>query len=304
MSKPPALRRIICPLPDGDMSLSMWRGPENGPVLHWAHANGFNGQTYAPLLAKLSERFTVYAWDARGHGRSTLPADPAALKGWDIYRTDLLAVIDFLHRRHQAPILLGGHSMGGCVSVMAAAASPDKIAGLMLADPVIVPWRFKFAMKLSWLLGPRGEGNRLAEMAGKRRAAWPDIATMEKAYTGRGAFRTWAAPFLSAYLRGGTRPSAEGVQLSCAPAWEAANFMAQSHDSVGPVKNLSSPFTVLMAEHGSTTRAPRLFGAHKHAFRVKIVGGTSHFLPMEKPEQVIAEIHALADHLSLSVATT
>ena len=65
------MHRFRFPMPDGDLSVGCF-GPEapSGarPVLHWAHANGFNGQTYAPLLAPLAERFDIYAWDARGHG--------------------------------------------------------------------------------------------------------------------------------------------------------------------------------------------------------------------------------------------
>src|SRR6056300_1475446 len=68
------MRRLKLETETGYMSVCYWKGPAGAPVLHWAHANGFNGRTYAPLLAPLAEHFHIYASDARGHGLSTLPA--------------------------------------------------------------------------------------------------------------------------------------------------------------------------------------------------------------------------------------
>ena len=49
-----------------------WQGPkENSPVFHWAHATGFNGETYKKVLKAISQAFHVYAWDLRGHGKSS-----------------------------------------------------------------------------------------------------------------------------------------------------------------------------------------------------------------------------------------
>ena len=61
----------------GSLSLYQWQNEvSERPVLHWAHANGFNGRTYDPLLSPLAAQFDVYAWDARGHGLSTFAAEP------------------------------------------------------------------------------------------------------------------------------------------------------------------------------------------------------------------------------------
>ena len=56
---------------EADIPLLYWKGPKKGsPVFHWAHATGFNGETYKSLLQLMSTKFHVYAWDLRGHGRS------------------------------------------------------------------------------------------------------------------------------------------------------------------------------------------------------------------------------------------
>ena len=295
------MRRISLNGYDGKISVCYWAGPEGAPVLHWAHANGFNGQTYAPLLANLSEHFHVYAADARGHGKSTLVADPDHHFGWDIYRDDLVSLLYQLRARHaNAPLILGGHSMGGCVSIMAASKEPRLAQGMVIVDPVIIPRHFKLLMVLGGLFNLQiGGGHKLAAMSRKRRAEWPDAKTMTAAYKGRGAFSTWKQEFLTAYVKGGTLKTDNGLRLACAPNWEAANFAYQGHDSVTPVKKLAVPFRLLVAEHGSTTRGIGAFKTNHHAQSIEAVPNSTHFLPMEMPERVIEAFTALANRLGL-----
>lgn len=282
---------------NGSFSVCHWStGDMSGkPVLHWAHANGFNAETYSPLLEPLATQFDIYGADARGHGFTQLPAEPEAMTGWDIYRDDLEVVCTALADRAGSKIWLGGHSMGGCASIMVAAKRPDLIAGLVLVDPVIVP---QMGMMLFQLLA-RGRANGgliLAQMAAKRRANWPDAASVEAAYTGRGAFATWQDGFLKAYLRGGLKPIEDDqgntVTLACAPKWEAANFKGPQVPSVPPVRNLRVPFTLLMAAEGSTTRGARAFKKPRVDKKIAIVPNSTHFLPMEYPERVREELVA------------
>ena len=285
---------------DGDISICHWSADQSTqksasrkPFLHWAHANGFNAQTYGPLLAPLAGDFDVYAADARGHGLSTITADPAQYPGWTQYRNDLISVVEHLFGKAGGKIWLGGHSMGGCASVMAASIRPDLVAGLILADPVIVP---RSARMLARLMFRNQGGFALAVNAAKRRADWPDAETIKKAYTGRGAFRTWQDGFLEAYVDGGLRPlngdSENTVTLACAPAWEAANFNDQRHNSTGPARRLKVPFTLMVAESGSTTRSVLSFRMARAPKKIEVIAGSSHFLPMEFPDRVRAEIYA------------
>lgn len=287
---------------DGDISICHWsadrpthQSASGKPVLHWAHANGFNAQTYGPLLAPLAGDFDVYAADARGHGLSTLAADPAQYPGWTQYRNDLISVVEHLCDKADGKIWLGGHSMGGCASVMAASIRPDLVAGLVLADPVIVP---RSARVLARMMFRNQGGFALAVNAAKRRADWPDAETVKKAYTGRGAFRTWQDGFLEAYVDGGVQPlNGDGentVTLACAPAWEAANFNDQRHNSTGPARRLKVPFTLMVAESGSTTRSVLSFRMARAPKKIEVIAGSSHFLPMEFPDRVRAEIYARA----------
>ena len=56
------MKRLKIKTARGDLSVCFWKGPADAPILHWAHANGFNGRTYDKLLSKLAGKFNVYKW--------------------------------------------------------------------------------------------------------------------------------------------------------------------------------------------------------------------------------------------------
>ncbi|MBX3509498.1 alpha/beta fold hydrolase [Parvibaculum sp.] len=297
VSETPVRREL--PQPQGAISYLEWGAddPHKTP-LHFAHANGFNGQTYSRILAGLADRFHIRAWDARGHGATTLPADPARHRNWYVYRDDLIAMIEPFVKATGRKIILAGHSMGGAASVMAAAARPDLVRGLVLVDPVMVPAGARYIMLLSQWLGLGG--NPLALGAEKRRAIFPDRETAVSRYEGRGAFRTWPRGFIEDYIAGGTRLRDDGqIELSCAPAWEAANFRAQGHNIGKSVRVLHVPFALLYAEHGTTCRPPfpDLLKRRDPKAHIMQVKGSTHFLPMEFPDIVAQEIRSFTDRL-------
>jgi pimeloyl-ACP methyl ester carboxylesterase len=148
--------------PDG-REIVLWRWPrsEVRPTLHWAHATGFHGRLYAPLLDALASDCNVLAWDMRGHGASAGAADIATFRGWETYYQDLTAWL----AAQEAPVWLAGHSIGATTSLMAAARRPDKVLGLILVEPVIMDrwqgWRLRLAQAagpVAAVLTGRGRG--------------------------------------------------------------------------------------------------------------------------------------------------
>ena len=131
----PRARRIALPTRGGEMAVLDF-GPEDRAVdIVFSHANGFNSLTYRGLLAPLADDLRILAVDMRGHGLSSLPAQPQALVDWYDYRDDLLALIEAATTQ---PVMLSGHSMGGAASLLAAAAAPERVKALVLFDPVFV----------------------------------------------------------------------------------------------------------------------------------------------------------------------
>ncbi len=283
----PARRRLIT-LREGAMAAIEF-GPADRPLdVLFLHANGFNAATYRAIFTPLADRLRILAVDQRGHGRTTLPAVPYAANVWRGYSDDLLALIDAIGER---PAVLSGHSMGGTACLLAAAERPDVARRLVLFDPVII------TPERAALLGEEGmRGSPLAQGALRRRDSFASRAAAFEAYHGRGAFRTWPDAMLRDYLGDGLVEDGEGaMRLACAPAWESANFSTPSPDAVGGIPDIRATIRIFTAEHASTAQ----FDAHEAAVlasgaTIETIPGTSHFLPMERPDLVREALLAAA----------
>lgn len=283
----PARRRMIA-VPGGEMAALEFGPPERPLDVIFMHANGFNAGTYRTILAPLADRLRILAVDQRGHGRTTLPAVPYASNAWTGFRDDLLALLAALG---ETPTVLAGHSMGGTACVLAAGERADAAKRLVLFDPVVMtPERLTS-------LGHDGLRNSpLALGALRRRAVFASRDAALEGYLGRGAFKTWPEASLRDYLADGVLETADGqVALSCAPEWESSNFSAHFHDTIGAFAKIAAPIRILKAEIGSTC------GLEQHEAEVlardvdlEVIPGTSHFLPMERPDLVREALLAAA----------
>jgi pimeloyl-ACP methyl ester carboxylesterase len=280
----PVARRVFLPGRGGEMALLDFGPPEREVDLVFSHANGFNARTYRTILAPLSRELRVLAIDLRGHGLSTLPAVIEGRLGWREMEDDLLALLAAEARQ---PVVLAGHSMGGTTSLLAAAAAPERVKRLVLFDPVIFP----LAAHADAAESPLVQG------ALRRRATFPSKAAALEAYLGRGAFKTWRREQLADYVEDGFRETASGeVTLSCAPEWEASNFRTHNYDPWAAFAESRCRIDILRAEQGSTFRLDGRESALTADGRVTVhtVPGATHFLPMERPDLVVAALRQAA----------
>ncbi|HUO94331.1 MAG TPA: alpha/beta hydrolase [Rhizomicrobium sp.] len=282
--------RKTLPLPEGEVSCLVWDG--SGPFLHFAHATGFNAQTYRGLLTPLADRFRIAAADQRGHGFSTLPTGPGLARNWTVYRDDLIRILD---RLGMGPAILSGHSMGGTVSLMAAAAEPERVRGLVLVEPVMIPAVAGLLQVFARLRGSN-PGPNLADRAEQRRDTFASFDAALTAYTGRGAFKSWQSGTLADYLHGGLieDPETHAVKLACRPSWEAETFRTTPYGMARLVRRVKCPVTVLYGTIASTCRDSEAEVFRRAGARVVRVDGASHFLPMEHPDLVREEIAKMA----------
>ncbi len=190
-----AVRRAVLTA-RGAMSCLEWTASDAATLL-FAHANGFNAATYRTLLAPLSPDLRIVACDLRGHGFSTLPAQPDLVKDWTIFRDDLLALMMAIS---DGPVLLAGHSLGATASFMAAAQAPA--GALVLVEPV-------FLAPLAG--GSRESSNSLAEMAAQRRSVFSSFTAALDYYRNRGIFAHWPEAVLKDYLAGGLADNGDGT---------------------------------------------------------------------------------------------
>lgn len=267
--------------------LASFDGGPPAPLVHFAHATGMCAELYRLLLERLMPHASVVAGDARGHGATRLPADPATLTDWARYADDLAALLTELPAAPR--MILAGHSMGATVSMLLAARLGDRIAAVVTIEPAFVP----LAAAAAWGRTPMAVP--LATQAKRRRAVWPSRAAMRDAYHGRGVFAAWADADLDAYLARGVRDRADGqVELACAPAWEAATFASVSSGLEGAISAWHGPLTLLHGTVGSTVMAVDAAAiANRPDNVVRAFAGADHFLPLAQPQAMVDAILAV-----------
>ena len=279
------MRRFRVNIKDGETSGIAFGDPVRPIDVMFLHATGFNAVTYESILEPLGGQMHVAALDMRGHGRSRLPANPKRLKSWNRFRDD---VIQVLEKTSPDGAVLGGHSMGATVALLVAGKRPDLVRGLVLVDPVLLRRSASRAYNFP-ILNMFIQKNAMSKQALKRRRDFASPGEAAESLRGRGAFKTWRAPFLDDYVVDGVLRNDNGVySLSCTPEWEAAVFNAHRYRPWAALRRLRKkriPIILLQADKESTS--PPDTDQRVHAIRpdaaITKVPGTTHFVPMERP---------------------
>ena len=277
----PSAERILAPTRDGALAGLHWRADE-APQLVFLHATGFCASAYRPMFELLNGRFEILALDLRGHGRTRLQADPTDFKSWTTYADDVVFALDAT----PAPApgrLLAGHSLGAVVATLAAAggARSDRLA---LIEPVATPMTVStMARTPIWpLIAGRWP---LVRRARSRRATFPSRTAAAESYRRKPLFARWAPGALGGYLEDGLVDDAAGVRLACEPQWEAATFMAQSHNFWSAIKRVRAPISVLTARDPTSTVRPMAERALRRlGTAMTVETGASHLIPFERPD--------------------
>jgi pimeloyl-ACP methyl ester carboxylesterase len=249
-----------------------------------AHATGFCGAVWRPLIPTLRERFRVVTLDQRGHGDSDKPDSAYA---WRSFVDDLAGVIDAMRLRDVYAV---GHSKGGAAVAGVAALHPGRIVRAALLDPV--------------LMDPLPESreapsNFLAVGARRRREVWDSRAQMMESFAARPPFDVWRRDFLEAYVEGGTFVREDGrVELKCPGEIEARVYEgAARSSSIEFLSRIDVP-TLLVSGESSLTLPParaRQAAAMLRDGRLEVLPGVGHFFPMEAPDEVLRLLGAFLE---------
>jgi pimeloyl-ACP methyl ester carboxylesterase len=104
------------------------RGDATFVLLHGLGGSALNWTLTAPLL---TDRGRVFAPDLAGHGRTRREQRASSIEA----NQELLDA--FIAAVSDGPVVLAGNSMGGAISILEAAANPDRIAALVLVDAAL-----------------------------------------------------------------------------------------------------------------------------------------------------------------------
>jgi pimeloyl-ACP methyl ester carboxylesterase len=252
----------------------------SGRELLLLHGGADNVESWRELAPLLRNDFRLFAYDARGHGRSPTPEAASVEEMVE----DVFAVADELEL--DRPVLVG-HSMGG-VNALLAAAREDRFAGVVALDAVP-----------RWWSRPNLTDAEFAEIGRSRGAGWLGTAQeleLQIAAAGEGKEH---AELIRAVLRRNHEVDGNGL-LRRKPHPEYALRLGQLYQ--GPDSGLTEeriaaarcPVRLLCSErwvHGDDVRK-RLATLPAH-IEVEWLA-TSHYVHWDAPDPVADRIRELA----------
>jgi pimeloyl-ACP methyl ester carboxylesterase len=251
--------------PCGHISYDVIKAAQPGPApaLLLSHGFGATSAMFAPNVPALATHRDVITWDLRGHGASESPADPSCYSGARAL-ADMQALLDSLA---VSRAVLGGHSLGGYLSLSFALAHPDRVAGLVLIGTG--PGFRKDDAREAWNRRAHTTAERLAEQG---------VAALGS----------------SSELHGDAHTDVHGLIL-------AARGTLTQHDAhvIDGLPGIRVPALVLVGENDKNFLAAADYMAAKiPAARKVVIADAGHAPNVDQPEAVNAEITAFLDSLS------
>ena len=258
-------------------------------LIFFFHATGFNAETYNNFLSNLSKKlgdnYKIISLDQRGHGLSSANADPGKLSTWNSLVED---ANEFVQKFSSKELYFSGHSMGAIIALKLSTEFSE-ISKLFLIDPVLPGPKFSAYGRVKKFFRLNKTSHMV--LAAKNRRF--EFASKQEAFNhfkGRGAYKSWNDDILQDYLNGGMIVEEDKAYLSCHPHWEAEVFNTASLDTWKYIKkvkcNVFVPYALIASTMGDGARKSL---QKKHNFRLKPYKA-SHFLPMEKGDQLSSDI--------------
>ena len=264
-----------------------------GPPLVIIHGNTHSGGTYAPLAARLASDFTVYAVDLRGHGLSDKPDSYS----WRAFRDDVVGLLDQLDLRDA---IIVAHSRGGGITLLTAAARPDRVRGVVAYEPTMPAQMSQPDVSDA---AAEDRATTLVARAERRRSAFASREEMYNHFHGRGAFKDWRDEFLHAFVEHAAIDSeGGGVELASPTRIEALLYRAMTDTSEWQALSPSDvPVLAVYGENGGRLGPDRDPVAAVRALfpntSMQVIAKATHSGPMEQPERFEALIREFAKSL-------
>lgn len=259
------------------------------PTIIFSHGNSFPASTYRMLFGELRRRgFKVKAVDKFGHDERY-----PVTSNWPHLVQQLADFAAEQVRRRGERVFLVGHSLGGFLSVMAAARHPELARGVVLIDsPLIGGWKANVVgvAKSAQVVGSISPGR----VSRQRRFSWASNEEALEHFRKKKAFARWHPEVLEDYVAHGLHDQDGKRVLGFDRAVETAIYNTLPH-------NLGR----LLRAH--PLQCPAAFIGGRDSDEMKQVGMAmtlrvtegrtmmldgSHLFPMEQPMATAAAIEA------------
>ncbi len=282
-----------------------WGEPTSGcSTIVCVSGSGFPALTWRAVAELLMDDYVIYAYDRRGHGRSSKPEfRPGSGENYGFvdFADDLVDLLDTLELRDVYAV---SHSAGATDALLAAGHRPDLFRRIFAFEPTVAHPGIDTPEARS----PRltSTGNKRTGAGENKRQRRGEFSSREEVFTRYGSrppFDGWRASALWDYVVDGfesmNMPGLDGaVRLLCRPELEAEiNFviasviehnrvLEESPDPFPAIERIQCPLLLTWGEKSESQYRRMTEGAARviPGAQLQMVPQSTHFLPMQLPE--------------------
>ncbi len=254
----------------------------------FSHANSFPAGTYRVLFeAWRKAGHTVLAIDKYGHD-----AKYPVTNHWPRLREQL---VHFTEAHATEPVYFVGHSLGGFLSLLAAARRPDLARGVVMLDSPVIGGLLTPTIQFAKVTG-LGMQFSPGNISRRRRDHWPSREDAHQHFAQKAVFARWDPRVLEDYIACGIEearpPMPSGVTLAFRRDVETAIYNTLAHDIPGFLRRhpLQHPLAFVGGTQSAEVKQVGMHATQRLAQgRVSWIEGT-HLFPFERPDETSAEV--------------
>lgn len=280
-----------------------------GPLLHFAHANGYPPGCYRRFLSVLRQQYRILAVRHRPLWPGSSPDE---LQHWNLIAEDMLRLLGTRHgdARHsdarysdapgsgappdpasggaeapQVPLIGVGHSLGAVTSLLAAARARDLFDALVLIDPVFLEPQL---LERLYSDPKRSARLPLIRRTLMRREHFADPRDAFDHFRPKAVFARWPDAVLQDYVQAALRPLEGEYTLAYPREWEARVYSLPPREVWDLLPTITTP-TLALRGADSETLTPaawQLWQQRQPGATFVELPDSGHLLPMERPKQV------------------
>jgi pimeloyl-ACP methyl ester carboxylesterase len=239
------------------------------------------------MFALLERDFRIGCIEKIGHD----PRYPVS-EGWPHLVAELIARIE---SSYGEPVVAAGHSLGGFLTLRAAARRPDLFRAIVVMDSPIPKRWSGTALQMVKRFGLVDRVTPAGTTRG-RRSQWDSAEEAIEHFRRKRNFSRFDPECLRDYVTLGMERHGRGVRLAFDPDVEYRIYRTIPHDLVRDLPALAVPAGFVCGEESSEMRRPGLVDVERHFRVVRVAGG--HLFPFECPLEAAAAVRALARELA------
>lgn len=255
-----------------------------GPLVHFAHANGFPPACFRQMIAPLLPHYRVLGLYHRPLWPGSQPQD---IDDWRAVAADM---IRFFEQEALQNMIGIGHSLGAVATMYVAIERPSLFQKIVLIEPVFLP-----PALLEMVEAHREVANTipLVVKTRNRRRRWPGPAAAFTYLRAKSTFARWSDEALWDYVNNGMHQDEDGrTVLTYTPEWEARIYTLVSTDVWEVVPTISHPTLAIRGAESDTLypQSWQLWQTLQPQASFAEVKDAGHMVVMEQPTAVAGHI--------------